>query len=96
MIEEIQKPTVKPREWISIGKEYPRVDTVVCAVYEKNSPLACDLEVVYLDCGKAINEDVVWDKDHWKFKNNGPSGGYADNDDRLSEFVQVLRAGRHF
>lgn len=96
MTEELKKPEVKPADWISIGKGYPSVPAVVCTVYEKNNSNNGDLEVVYLNGSKAINEDVIWDKDHWKFKNDGPCGGYADNYDRLSEFVQILRGGRRF
>ena len=91
--ERIHKPAVEIGEWISIGESYPYVDAVVCTVYDNDS-LGNDLEVVYLDGHKAISAYVVWDKGHWEFKSSGPSGVYADNSSRLSEFVNILRGGR--
>lgn len=93
MKQEVRKPKMKPGEWISLGKSYPYVDAVVCSVYE-NDPFGNDLEAVYLNGHKAISTGVVWGKGHWEFKNNGPSGGYADIGSRLSEFVNILRGGR--
>lgn len=86
------KPDVHPNDWISIGKNILPINAVVCTVYEDNK--FGDIEVVYLDGSKAINDDVVWDNDHWSFVNSGASGGYADKYERLSDFVHTLRYGR--
>jgi hypothetical protein len=67
-------------------------DAVVCQVYSDGN--LGDIEVVYLNGGRAINEDVIWKNNHWEFKNQGPCGGYADHYPRLSEFVAILRHGR--
>jgi hypothetical protein len=79
-------PSVAPGDWINIG------DTrcVVATVYDQRSP--GEIEVVYLDRNRAINDDVVWREGCWKFKNSGPSGGYADNYPRLAEYVRQLRS----
>lgn len=87
----LERPTVSSGDWISIGKRIDpvMVNAVVCNVFDER------IEVVYLDIrDRAINEDVVWTGTHWKFKDQGPSGGYADNYDRLTEYVSKLRRGR--
>lgn len=79
---------VEPRDWISIGK----IDAVVVQVYDLEGQT---VEAVYFDQKRqAINEDVVWDGKTWKFKIEGPCGGYADKSPRLKEFVGVLKRGR--
>jgi hypothetical protein len=85
-------PKIKPGDWITIGKDRGK-DAVVCTVYEDHT--LADIEVVHIDGGRAINEDVVWSEDHWEFKNSGPSGGYADKYSRLKDYVDILRKGRH-
>ena len=93
MENKIEKPDVKTGEWIHIGNSIIPVSAVVCNIYEGRQSGA-DLEVVYMDGSKAINDDIIWDDGYWRFKNSGASGGYADNSDRLSVFVNILRAGR--
>lgn len=88
-------PQVQPGDWISIGENYPYVNAVVCTIH-KEKLLGDDLEIVYLDGHKAINTGVVWKQNHWQFTNSGPSGGYADNFSRLSDYVAILKGGRHY
>jgi len=82
-------PEVQPRDWITIGTGMG-VNAVVCQI---NKP--GNVEVVYLDGSRAINEDAIWKNEHWEFKKQGPCGGYADNYQRLSDFVAILRRGRY-
>lgn len=87
------KPDVNTGEWVSLGSS-PRTHAVVTEVYPDSEPGR--IEVVYLDDrDRAIQEDVVWEEEHWQFKDSGPVGGYADRVSRLSEFVAILRRGRH-
>ena len=80
---------VQPEEWITIGIR----DAVVCTVYKDKSD---GIEVVYLDDrDRAINEDIRFVNNKWEFVSQGSNGGYADNYDRLSKFVAILRAGRY-
>jgi len=58
---------------------------VVSEVYDDNS-----VEVVYLDSGKHVNEDAVFDGKVWIFKNTGVGGGYADKYGRLEEAIRML------
>jgi len=99
MSKENKKPNVRPGDWITIGDRKNIIGVglhaVVCTVYN-DSRIGGDIEVVYLDRSRAINKDVVWKKGYWEFKNQGPSGGYADKYSRLSEFVAILRQGRRF
>lgn len=81
-------PDVKPGDWIRIGQK----EAVVCTVYVEQT--LGDIEVVYLDGNRAINEDVIWDDTHWSFRRPGPNGGYADGSPNLGQFVAVLRRGR--
>ncbi|MCK4796366.1 MAG: hypothetical protein KAT05_03235 [Spirochaetes bacterium] len=81
-----ERPVVKPGEWVYVDSG---INAVVCNVYENN-----DVEVVYLNGRRAINEDVVWLNNCWQFKKQGPSGGYADNYSHLSDYVAQLRKGR--
>jgi hypothetical protein len=81
------RPEVKPGDWIRIGE---KVSAVVCTLYD-NAP--DKVEVVYLNSKKAINEDVIWTGEGWKFAIEGPCGGYADNYSRLSTYVNILRRG---
>lgn len=81
-----ERPKVSPGDWIIIGK---RIDAVVCDVYDET------IEIVYLNRRNwAINEEVIWNNDHWEFKNDGPCGGYADQYPRLALYVSKLRGGR--
>jgi len=80
------KPEVSSGQWIKIGKR----DAVVCNVH------ADHIEVVYLDeRNRATNEDIAWDGCQWTFKRPGPSGGQADKDPRLYEYLSILRRGAH-
>jgi hypothetical protein len=83
-------PTVKPEDWITVSTR----DAVVCTVYKDPVDHPGKIEIVYLDKGKAISEDAYWNNGRWEFVSNDPSGGYADNYERLSRFVGILRAGR--
>ncbi|MEX1014175.1 MAG: hypothetical protein WDZ80_03380 [Candidatus Paceibacterota bacterium] len=83
---------VTPGQWISLGTDpLTSRDAVVCRVYEEGR-----IEVVYLDRrDRAINEDAIWNGERWVFENPGPGGGYADNYNRLGQYVRKLRAGRY-
>ena len=82
----MERPEVKPNDWISVGTR----DAVVCQVFDSH------VEVVYIDHKKqAINEDVNWADDHWESLHS-TGGGYADKYTRLAEFVGVLRRGRYW
>ena len=83
-----ERPAVEPGDWITVCVN-PGVNAVVCNVYENS-----DIEVVYLNGRRAINEDVVWLNNCRQFKKQGPSGGYADKYSRLSDYVAQLRKGR--
>ena len=77
---------IRPGEWISIGN----ISAVISKIYDNSNA-----EVVYLDDrNQAINEDAVLVNNSWKFKYEGVSGGYADKNSRLREFVGILRRGR--
>ena len=78
-----------PGDWIKVG----HIDAVICKSYQDNPSR---YEVVYLDNrDQAINEDVLFINNQWNFEIQGPSGGYADKNHRLSEFVSILRKGRN-
>lgn len=94
MSQEIKKPFVEIGDWISVGQAIIPIKAVVCRVYNgEEFASGSDLEVVYLDGKRAINEGVIWDKNHWSFKRQGPCGGYSDNSSRLSECVSILKRG---
>jgi hypothetical protein len=90
-------PEVKPGDWITVGDPTTGRDAVVCNVRgDELREHHGDLEVVYLDeRNRAINENVRWVGDRWRFVHEGPSGGYADNYDRLRDCVRTLRARRY-
>lgn len=76
-------PEVKPYDELRIGCRR----AVVCTIHGRSL-----VEVVYLDDrNRAINEAAIWRGDGWDFEHSGPTGGYADNYDRLSVFVAQLR-----
>jgi hypothetical protein len=82
----MEAPTVSPYDWIYVGQ----LRAVVCTVRSKDR-----VEIVWLDDrNRAINEDAVWNGQAWQFASSGPSGGYADKNDRLAGFVSELRHGR--
>ena len=82
-------PKVGPGQWVHVGPAHLGRPAVVCDVHEAH------IEVVYLDDkNMAINEDVVWDGEKWKFKHNGPCGGYAYRYSRLSQYFAILRRGK--
>ena len=88
----VQRPHIKPRDWIWIGSNQGK-RAVVSQVYSE--PRLDRIEVVYLDeRDRAICEDVVWEEANWEFQHSGVVGGYADKYSRLSEFVSILRRGR--
>lgn len=88
-----EKPKVNLRNWITVGS-VSEIDAVVCQIYSDNKP--GDIEVVYLDDrDRAINEDVIWNNDHWIFRLSEPCGGYADKSSRLADYVSILRHGRY-
>jgi len=82
----VNSSEIKPKDWISIGSK----PAVVCKVYPGTLN---KVEVVYLDRDRAINEDALFENGRWVF-NQHPSGGYADNNPNLGEYVRILRAGR--
>ena len=88
-----EKPSVKLGDWIIVDNGHLGKNAVVCHIYKDQN--FGDVEVVYLDDAKrAINDNVVWEEDRWKFKHPGPSGGYADKHSRLQKFVRILRSER--
>lgn len=86
-------PRLNPGERISVGKGLSKIQAVVCAYVDSELiNIEGDIEVVYLDDrGRAINTGVVWNQDYWEFKDSSPSGGYADKNERLTKFVDILR-----
>jgi len=84
----MEKPDVAPGEWIYVNG----VSSVVCQIFKTTPP---DIEVVFMDKGKAVNKDAKWDRDRWVFASND-LGGYADDYQRLARFVAILRQGRQF
>lgn len=92
-IENLEAPSVNKREWISVKSNGPRpIDAVVCWVNDADKN---EVEAVYFQGIKAINEYFVWRNGRWEFKTDKLGGGYADKSTRLSEYVAILRRGRH-
>lgn len=91
-MEDDLKPSVKEKDWIHFGEGVLPKLAVVVTVYPNNK-FGADIEVVYLDGGRAIAEDMVWESGKWKFLNPGPGGTYADNSSRFNEYISILRAG---
>ncbi len=83
----MKKPQITPGQWLTVEG----VNCVVCGVFS-DSPW--DAEVVFMDNGKATNKDIKWDSGRWSF--TGEAGGYADDYQRLSEFVSKLRRGHQY
>ena len=75
---------LKLKDWIRIGTR----DAVVCNINEDSN----QIEVVYLDRNRAINENAHFINGHWEFVIKGPTGGYADKYPRLTEYVSILRS----
>ncbi len=85
----MNKPEIKEGQWLTVGRS---TSAVVSRVYtDQTSEVA---EVVYLDGGKAINNDIKWGVGSWEFTHESPSGGYADKYPRLASYVAQLRGGR--
>ena len=83
-------PKVSPGDWITVGNR----NAVVCNVFNEPGPQGAHIEVVYLDDrDRAINVDVKWSENGWKFP-EGMGGGYADKYSRLQPYVSKLRYGR--
>ena len=94
MIKDEKITSLKKGEWVSIGEGSYKIPAVVCNIYSEPEiiNITGEVDVVYLDDqDRAINEGVVWKNDHWEFKHSGPNGGYADKNERLAEFVSILR-----
>jgi len=88
---------LQPGEWISVGNAIIKKQAVVCRAITapELKKIEGDFEVVYLDDrNRAINTGVIWQEDHWGFKNSGCGGGYADRYDRLRNYVNILRQGK--
>lgn len=79
---------IKSGDVIYIGDSFTTKKAVVCQVYDDQN-----IEVVYLDRDRAINEDMVFEEGKWEFKIQGPNGGYADKNSRLFSYVRILRSG---
>jgi hypothetical protein len=80
---------VKLGEFIYFGNNPLPKKAIVCRIYDSET-----IEVIYIDYrDRAINDDMVLKDGEWVFKHPGPSGGYADKYDRLSQFVRRLRQG---
>lgn len=75
---------LKLKDWIRIGTR----DAVVCNINEDSN----QIEVVYLDRDRAINEYAHFINEDWAFVEKGPVGGYADKYSRLTEYVSILRS----
>jgi hypothetical protein len=84
-------PKVHDGDWITIGS----TDAVICQNLSQTPQWILHVEVVYLDRDRAINEGAHWTGDAWEFDKSGSAGGYADNSDRLSKFVLILRQGKY-
>jgi hypothetical protein len=84
----MEKPIVAPCQWVNVSG----VNSVVCQVFKETPP---DMEVVFMDKGKAVNKRATWDSNRWIFA-GGDYGGYADNYTRLAEYVAILRSGRQY
>ena len=75
---------VKQFIWVN-GRE-----AIVAKVYDCQK-----VEIVYLDDrDRAINENAILNDGKWKFERAGPCGGYADQSERLSNCVSMLRSKR--
>lgn len=87
-------PAVKRGDWITVANGL--INAVVCNVRIAETPAQPgELEVVYIDeRDRAINDNVTWAAEGWQFVHEGPSGGYADRNPRLREYVRMLRSGR--
>ena len=83
----MEKPKISQGQWLTVEG----VNCVVCAVF---TDPPWDAEVVFMDKGKATNKDIKWSDGRWNFTGGAP--GYADNYQRLSEFVSKLRRGRQY
>jgi hypothetical protein len=79
----MEKPTVKPFDWIMVGKT-----PCVVAVVDK---MGGDIEVVH-NPSKPANDDAYWTGTAWEFRPG--ASGYADKYPRLSPFVSALKGRR--
>jgi hypothetical protein len=83
------RPSIKPGDWITVGK----TSCVVANVREHGNPFG-DCEVVFNPL-KPANGDVSWSGTEWCFVEKGDYGGYADGYSRLSHYVAILKRGRY-
>lgn len=85
-----EKPNVKPGECVKLGSR----DAVVCQIF-RDEYIKDGIEVVFIDDrNRAININVFWNGKKWQPVRDDGSGGYADNYDRLREYVAILRRGK--
>lgn len=73
---------VKVGNVINIGQ----LRAVISQIYDDEN-----IEAVYFDGKRHINEGAVKKDGKWEFKLSGACGGYADNNPRLAEFVFILK-----
>jgi hypothetical protein len=90
-----EMPKVSPGDCIWVG-EKDEIRAIVCKVYDSISVAGENIEVVFLnDRNRAINLDVEWTGNNWKFVIQGGYGGYADGYTRLQPYVRILRSGQN-
>ena len=90
-----EMPKVKLSDKLWVGLEEPgstQVKAVVCNVSQGLRNSGADIQVVFFDHGKAIKKSARWAEDHWEFAES--MGSYADRDQDLQEFIQILRHER--
>jgi hypothetical protein len=84
------RPSVKLGDWINVDG----VEAVVSNILPPDDPSG-DCEVVF-DPSKPTNLYARWTGEKWEFVKSGDYGGYAAKYSRLSQYVSILRMGRHF
>ena len=83
-------PVLLPGDWVTIGCPSPGLSPLKGVVVQLLGENVA--EIVYLDHrDRAINEEIIWNKVGWDFRDSS-DGGYADKYDRLREFVNILRS----
>jgi len=84
-----EQPSIRPGEWITIGKR----DCVVSQIYDSSYSFG-DIEVVF-DKDKPTNHDAIWEGEKWNFAPSSDFGGYAERNPKLEEYVRILKKGRY-
>ncbi len=83
-------PKISAGDFIYIG-EQKSLKAVISSVDTANDPRV-DCEAVYISRNnKAINVDLKWNGEFWDYSFEQPDGGYADRNERLRPYVQMLR-----